>query len=140
MILTIGLFIFTPKAQATILSEPTCSVQAEILEIGSMNPSGQTQEYDQKYTKFKILSVKKLGSSGNCEFLKVGDITQTNGGSSAEVLKKGQFIEASANYNVAMGPMGTIPFIQWQPIVIIDAGKVIMLPKDFHLQSSADDL
>ena len=122
---------WTSIAQATVVGPPTCLVKAEILEITQNTGSNQ------KFVTLKILSFQEIGPDGDCGFINVNQVIQTDGGSSAETLKAGELIEAGASHNVAMGPSGTIPFIQWQPIKLINASdRAVPLPNGFHLQSA----
>jgi hypothetical protein len=124
-----GLFsLLVSSACATVLNEPSCSVKAKILEIGTQqnNPA----------IKLRIISLDPVGPSGNCDFLKTGQIITASGGSSLNILKKDETMKTLAGYNLGMGPDGVVPFIHWQPLT--HNGIAIPEELDFHLQSSAE--
>ena len=129
------------SGEATVLSGPTCIVQAKIVDSGiemrkSLGEDGQIKEYESKYVKFEIFKTEKSGLNGNCAFIRIGDFVKTDGGGPADVLKVGQIIEAGAELAAAQGLTGVVWFIQWEPIKFIDAKGAEPLSSYFILQSS----
>ena len=126
-------------ASADVLSGASCTVSAKVLEKNSevrkaYGPDGVSfREYESKYLKIEILTTKKAGVFGNCDFIKVGNVFKIDGGSDPEPLKIGDIIQAGVELNSVMGPSGVVGFIEWTPISLVGDNRP--LPATFDLQS-----
>jgi hypothetical protein len=127
------------RASADVLSGASCTVSAKVLEKNSevrkaYGPDGVSfREYESKYLKLEILTTKKAGVFGNCDFIKVGNVFKIDGGSDPEPLKIGDIIQAGVELNSVMGPSGVVGFIEWTPISLVSDNRP--LPATFDLQS-----
>jgi len=126
---------------ASVLVGASCTVTARVVNKGAetrkaYGPNGEvSREYESKFLKVEILSTKRAGILGNCDFASEGDIFKITGGSNPDPLNVGDIIEAGLEASSAMTPSGVASyFIHWEPVSLINPEKT--LPPAFHLQSS----
>jgi hypothetical protein len=137
MLAVVGSLIFVSNVHAV---EPTCGVQAEILEVnkGKESPidfKAQKAQNDQKYTRFRIVSKQEIGPHGNCKFVQINEVIEANAGTSPEILKQGALIEAGAGLGPKPRGKGATRTIQWYPVKLVGEQNQITQLQDFYLES-----
>ena len=110
------------EASAVEFVKPECSAKAEVLTITSRKYTKPNREIF--YAPFHVLET-------DCTFLKKGEIYDTTGSNSGkEDLKEGMTLSVGVARNTAMGPRGTIDFLDWRPIKIVTPEPLDM-PEDY---------
>ena len=134
-------FLNVVTVSASAMVGASCTVTAKVVNKGvetrkAYGPDGDvSREYESKFLKIEILSTKRAGVFGNCDFASKGDIFKITGGSNPDPLNVGDTIEAGLEASSAMTPSGVASsFINWEPVSLINPEKT--LPPAFHLQSS----